>query len=254
MLRRLDEVRRLVRNEAERDWGVTGGLADKILLFPVVASVVVALTRVHRPLYGLLLNEDSVFEWLQFAGYLSAAVLGGAIALRLARSGRLLAAAAYALFAVGCFFVAGEEIAWGQRALGLATPEELAEINKQNEITLHNIGILQTLFSVGQMLLGLYGSVGVWWIALRWRTRPRDMDVAVPPLFLSTAFAIIFGYRLLRFTVLPPPVGYTIFRYAEWPESCLAAALAGFTFLLYRRLRAPAGAQVATGVSGSRPA
>ena len=42
-------------------------------------------------------------------------------------------ALAYVVFAIGCFVVAGEEIAWGQRIIGYGTPESLREINEQEE-------------------------------------------------------------------------------------------------------------------------
>src|SRR6185503_10252542 len=37
------------------------------------------------------------------------------------------------------FFGAGEEISWGQRILGFATPETLSHINRQEEFNLHNL-------------------------------------------------------------------------------------------------------------------
>lgn len=37
------------------------------------------------------------------------------------------------------FIFAGEEISWGQRLIGLETPEALASVNKQNELNIHNI-------------------------------------------------------------------------------------------------------------------
>ncbi len=37
------------------------------------------------------------------------------------------------------FFGGGEEISWGQRILGIKTPEVVGEINDKNEINLHNL-------------------------------------------------------------------------------------------------------------------
>ena len=39
------------------------------------------------------------------------------------------------------FFGAGEEISWGQRLIGFETPDSLKEINRQDEVTLHNIRV-----------------------------------------------------------------------------------------------------------------
>jgi len=41
------------------------------------------------------------------------------------------------------FFGAGEEISWGQRILGFETPETLAQVNKQDELNLHNLSVLE---------------------------------------------------------------------------------------------------------------
>jgi len=49
----------------------------------------------------------------------------------------------YLGLAVLFFFGAGEEISWGQRIFGLQTPEPLAQINKQDELNLHNISVLE---------------------------------------------------------------------------------------------------------------
>ena len=36
-------------------------------------------------------------------------------------------------------FAAGEEISWGQRIFGFATPDFLMHLNEQKEFTVHNI-------------------------------------------------------------------------------------------------------------------
>ena len=42
------------------------------------------------------------------------------------------------------FVFMGEEISWGQRIFSFATPEKLAEINKQDELNIHNIEKVDT--------------------------------------------------------------------------------------------------------------
>ncbi|HLO14942.1 MAG TPA: hypothetical protein VK206_08935 [Anaerolineales bacterium] len=41
------------------------------------------------------------------------------------------------------FFGAGEEISWGQRIFGFSTPQALAEVNKQDELNLHNLTVME---------------------------------------------------------------------------------------------------------------
>lgn len=43
------------------------------------------------------------------------------------------------ILAAASLFVAGEEISWGQRIFGWSTPAGMAEINVQDETTIHNI-------------------------------------------------------------------------------------------------------------------
>ncbi len=45
------------------------------------------------------------------------------------------------LFSILFFITFGEEISWGQRILGIQTPEMIADVNVQNEINIHNLSI-----------------------------------------------------------------------------------------------------------------
>lgn len=133
--------------------------------------------------------------------------------------------------------IAGEEIAWGQRLFGYDTPERLEEINEQRETTVHNIGSVQDAANIVFALVGLYGSVGAWLLRLRrprWALRP-DVDLLIPPLFLTSCFFVIFGYKALRYAFFPES-GFTVTKLGEWPELCLA--FAAYSFLTLRRLRA----------------
>jgi hypothetical protein len=61
------------------------------------------------------------------------------------------------------FFGAGEEISWGQRIFGFKTPEPLAQVNKQDELNLHNLAVMENskfftadrLFDVFWFLFGV---------------------------------------------------------------------------------------------------
>lgn len=44
----------------------------------------------------------------------------------------------FGLAALCCFYVAGEEVSWGQHILDWATPEYWGQLNDQNETNLHN--------------------------------------------------------------------------------------------------------------------
>ena len=45
----------------------------------------------------------------------------------------------FLLVALGCFYIGGEEISWGQQLLHWQTPEAIEALNRQNETNLHNM-------------------------------------------------------------------------------------------------------------------
>jgi len=235
----LGSFRMRLRQDASEHWGVPPRLAEALFVLPFIGAVLVVLARVHKPLFRFITNEDSVLEWPQFVGFAAASILAFACTWRLQQAGRPLLALAYLAFGLGCFFVAGEEIAWGQRILGYGTPERLEEINEQKEVTVHNIDSVQQLTNVVYLIAGLYGSIGAWIVRWRWRHRPSELvDFLMPPLFLTAAFFVMFGYKLLRFAFFPES-SFTVTRIGEWPELCLAFGFSAFAGLQWRRLRGP---------------
>ena len=86
--------------------------------------------------------------------------------------------------------VAGEEISWGQRLLGLETPELLKRINIQQEITVHNLVIFQRF---RHWLLLLFGLTGLALICpgirrYRWTVRFAFLS---PPVFFTAAISLV---------------------------------------------------------------
>ena len=80
----------------------------------------------------------------------------------------------FCLFAVGAFFVAAEEISWGQRVLDISSPTLFTKYNLQWETNLHNlvsmrselyvaVGVAVSLWSILlPMLIGKWGRLGEW--------------------------------------------------------------------------------------------
>jgi hypothetical protein len=212
-------------------WRVPVGLAKALLVLPLVAGFVVVASRLDKGLFRALTGEDGVLEWLQVACYATAAAFGLVTGVRLLRSGRRWQGLWFLALAAGCAFVTGEEVAWGQRILGIETPEALEAINDQDEVTLHNIGDLQNLLNAVQLAVGMAGATAGWWLAGSASRVPR---LLVPPVFLSSAFAMVAAWRVLRFLDVPPS-SFSVVEYGEFPELCLAGALAVTTVLAFRR-------------------
>lgn len=224
--------RPVVRRAA--DWIVQDAVRDRLspkaawLTFwsPIVGWVVLAiLFVVARPAFYVLLQEDQVVEWAQFSLCLFTAVAAG-VALWQIRFRPRFAGVLLALVAVGCFFLAGEEISWAQRVIGIETPPALATANQQSETNLHNINIgldPQILFKLASVGLGLAGLVGI--VAVRVLGRGGAWArLLAPPAATAPGFAGIVAYWLIMLAtgnaVAP------LLRFQEWVECALYISLA----------------------------
>ena len=117
---------------------------------PIAFAGLVAMTALYRPLYRVIINEDALVEWAQLLVLVALVPMGLALAVRLWRRQERMFAALFTIAAIGAFFIAGEEISWGQRILGLATPGDLADINQQGETNVHNIGDVSAVETVAE--------------------------------------------------------------------------------------------------------
>jgi hypothetical protein len=153
------------------------------------------------------------------------------VARRLWRDGLRVQAVAYALLCVGSVLAAGEEISWGQRLLGIDTPDSVRDANLQEELNVHNLGAVYPVYVAVMLFVGLYGSVGSWLVYRRLGRVNPNWYLFMPPLFLAGAFLQLALYRLVRYT------GVSGHRYGEWCEFCVALVIAVFLALNVRRLR-----------------
>jgi len=235
----------VVFDEGERYWTVSRRTMLAYLLLPWAGAVLVALSLFNRPLFRFFTAEDNLLEWVSFACMAGSSVCAAAVAWNHWRAGRRAPALLWAVLALGAFLIAGEEIAWAQRVFDLETPEALDEINHQGEITAHNINGVQDAVNVVFLIVGFLGSVVTG--AVRWREHQRRApsaerrhwfsDYILPPTFLASLFAVVFGYKLVRFVILSEP-RRAVVRYGEYVEFCLAFALISFAWFMLRRLRA----------------
>ena len=243
------------------EWGLTRRAALVIALVPlaIIACLVVisALSFVNhdlfRPVFRWVTAEDSLLEWGQFLCVFISAGLFTIMGFRLLRMGQYGIGLLYVLIGLSAFFVAGEEISWGQRVFGWSTPEALDEINHQGETNVHNIRWVQALFGYVVLLGGMYGTVTPL-LALRFPgKRPRTLlnFLLIPPLCTVPAFMMPFGYRTFR-ALIWPETDFMVVKFGEAPELCLYIGLLVFAWLNMRHLRQAADeknvAQVASPV------
>jgi hypothetical protein len=199
------------------------------------AALFVFLHTRHRNWMDVLCREDGALESLSALFYL----LSAGIFLRLfitRRPPNYWHMAFAALF----FAAFGEEISWGQRILGLATPEALGGINVQNELNIHNIRSVHE----SARALGLLVVAAVCYaIPLSNRHSPhfrhlyRRLRVPVFPVecLLVPSIAILF--------MVVPRLAFdqVVFNLDEAGEFYLSAGFLLFAWRLrHEKLRAPA--------------
>lgn len=138
--------------------------------------------------------EDLFGEWMQVWCIVFTLVLS----VRLA-STRWRFRWFFALLSLACFYVAMEEISWGQRLIGFSSPEYFKANNLQNETNIHNFltgpygTTLKATLSYGLgAALAIYGLV--YPLLLRLRVRAAGaierLGLAAPPLYLWPYFLI----------------------------------------------------------------
>ncbi len=133
-------------------------------------------------------TEDGVMEYIQVAILLFSVITCMLQIGRSLRTKKIPTLFVYVVLALGSFFIMMEEISWGQRLFGWSTPDALAEVNVQNETTLHNIGIFndfQLVAYIGICALGSFVSV----IQPKYQTRVAQW-VWNPPKISFWFFAI----------------------------------------------------------------
>lgn len=207
-----------------------------VFTLPLILTLIAFFIYIrNNQFFRIIVEDDHLVEYSQFFLLLFSSV----ICLFLRKywwSKERLLGILFLLLAIGCFFVAGEEISWGQRLLGIETPEQLAEINMQEEMTIHNIGFIFGYVYRAYMLIGFVGSTT--WLFFRLLKKHISVKVKrilaniVPDWYLSPYFAVAFFYNYERF-YLNPRTGEAL-----WEEPMELLLILGITiFIVIKYLR-----------------
>lgn len=87
---------------------------------------------------SILHSENGFHELLQFSIVFAAFIVAAITLFKMDISTKKGLAGWISLAALCCFYVAGEEVSWGQHFIGWGTPETWIEVNDQQETNLHN--------------------------------------------------------------------------------------------------------------------
>ena len=165
-----------------------------------------------------LAAEDGLSEWATVVMYLMGVLLAARVSLSVRRSRHHRMSLLYGAFAVVLVIAVLEEISWGQRMFGWTTPESLAEVNFQDETTVHNIQGFDVVSSGAFALVSLLGLVGICLRVLLHRQGVvTTLDLWLPPVALTPPLLLItllFGVgepfrRLMEQAGLRPVGGET---------------------------------------------
>jgi lysylphosphatidylglycerol synthetase-like protein (DUF2156 family) len=169
----------------------------------VLLSIVVA--RYDRQLFLRLTLEDGFIESLTALALIATAGLCGYRAWRL--RGQRGAVFIGATILIGLTYVvgAGEELSWGQRILGIKTPEYFVLHNKQQEINLHNLLTIQRPIETG-LVVFVVGYLLVLPTAYRNWPAIRELAdrLAVPVPHTRHAVAFVASYVALLWLIPTP--------------------------------------------------
>ena len=227
LVRRIGEGRRAVEDDAAAD-GIGRGWAWAGFWLPMAGLAGLGVVFVvHRIWYYDVQLEDRPVEWAQFAMCLFSGIAFALAGVRFGRRGQAGPAVLLLLVALGSLGLAGEEISWGQRVFGVVTPAELAGVNEQAEMNVHNIdtGIpSEALFKIFAFAMGL-GGAGLA-LLLRRPGRPVGRPswwLVAPPLLAVPGFV---GMALYRVFMLFAPVIDPVVAGQEWIEAGLYGSLA----------------------------
>jgi hypothetical protein len=233
-----------VRRQIQRDADlaeVPRRLAWAVFWLPLAGLAGLLLIAViFRPAYDRLLQEDYPVEWAQFDFCVFTCVVSALAARRFHRQRQIAIAVTLVLLCLGTFVLAGEEISWGQRILGIATPADRAGVNAQSEMNLHNVTVgfdVESMFRQISLLIGIVGAV----VPLLTRCRPAALTSTYwktlsPPLFTAPLFAMMIGYRIYR--IFDSGEIPFVVRMQEWIEFCQYLGLVITVTVVYLKVRA----------------
>ena len=152
--------------EIKTPWGE---IIPQVSLFPIIYLLfiygLVYVLPYGRNLIGMswfdwLRSEDGPLEWMQFLEYAISSFLALLIYIKTKRN-KNINSIIWFFIAFLSLVVAGEEISWGERIIGIGS-NFISEINVQGETNFHNLPffhnyLLDPIFEISCIFLGWFG-------------------------------------------------------------------------------------------------
>lgn len=152
---------------------------------------------------NLTVREDRFFETVGMLALLASAILffyGFFLWRKLRSRMEVSVIKLLAYLGLGFLFVfgAGEEASWGQRYIGIDTPQELMDTNVQGELNLHNLAIFEeSEFLKADTIFDMFWfgfTVVVPFACLLWEPANRLANRFLPVVHWSVGLLFLFSY------------------------------------------------------------
>jgi hypothetical protein len=208
----------------------------KILVFllPIILFLIFLCMKLLSPdTYVLLIQEDSVIEYVQAFLYFLSSILSILVSITFLKNKLGIHGVLYLILAIGLLLTSLEEISWGQRIFHIANPDYFENHNIQNEISFHNLDVVQPLLHKIYILTGAYGAFA-WLFALPFGYRSDAkcrhlLNFVVPDWFISSYFFFVFFiYTLFDYIIKPHAGGFLLWRDQEPIELLLSLGFLSF--------------------------
>ena len=174
-----------------------GNISPEVSLFPIYYIIFIygfiyilpfGKNIVGLTWFDLLKLEDGPLEWLQFAEYFISSLFGILIFFK-SKKRKSINSFIWLILSAFCFFIAAEEISWGERIIGFSL-NSLTEISIQSETNLHNLPFFHN-YLLDPILVAICIFFG--WVG--WRKWPYLNSIPSKKLslfFLITALYIFY--------------------------------------------------------------
>jgi hypothetical protein len=222
-------------------WSLSPRLTASLIVVPLLLMAFAVLAAITAPTAWIALtDEDWLVEWLQVLALTIAGAGFFLVGYREWRIGGRLVPVVHVLIGVASMVVALEEISWGQRLFGWATPPLFDEINYQHETNIHNTVALESVMKLTEIGVGAFGTLAPIAAMAAWAPGWLRSSVLVPPIALLSFFAIPFLHWSSRIFIDP---NRPIARLSEAAELALFTGGALFAAFCLRRLASEADHQ-----------
>ena len=207
------------------------------LWIPLCAFVIQVLgENIFRKYTDWVVAENGPYETLQFLILLVALAIAVYTLVFMDKANKMLTAW-IGLAAFCCFYVAGEEISWGQHIVDWATPEYWSVVNDQNETNLHNTSSWLDQKPRALLSIGVYvgGLIIPFLLARKSSFLPPSLNIIYP----TRQFMLIAGICLFIKIAdkLAETIDYYLFaRSAESEEQFLFYFVFLYLLLMKQRL------------------